>query len=139
MGFDGERASYEPLKKLIMNEQNADFLKRIKVREDSPQFFESISQKLIRQESLESNSNQQPDLIIAIDGGREEVPILTGFPSASYGYVTVSSVLMDLKKISEIEKEPFPNPIEVRNTETSVGIYTTFPGCNVFENKAQII
>ena len=134
MGFDGERASYEPLKKLIMNEQNADFLKRIKVREDSPQFFESISQKLIRQESLESNSNQQPDLIIAIDGGREEVPILTGFPSASYGYVTVSSVLMDLKKISELEKEPFPNPIEVRNTETSVGIYTTFPGCNVFEN-----
>ena len=41
---------------------------------------------------------------------------------------------MDLKKISELETERFPDPAEVRNTETAVGIYTAFPGCNVFES-----
>lgn len=47
--------------------------------------FEIIAKKFIAHESLESNNNQQLDLIIAIDGGRDKVPILKGFPCASYG------------------------------------------------------
>lgn len=132
MGFEGELASYESIRRIMSNEKIQQFVKQIKVKDDLSLVFENIKEKLIQQESLESNNNQQPNLIIAIDGGRDEVSIFKGFPCASYGYVTVSSVLMDLKKISELEGEKFPNPIEVRKTETAVGIDAVFPGCNVF-------
>lgn len=70
MGFKGELASYNPLKLLIMDKRNAQFLEKIKLRKDSSLLLENIVQKYIKQEFIESNNTQQPDWIIAIDGGR---------------------------------------------------------------------
>ncbi len=76
-------------------------------------------------------SSWQPDMVLAIDGSKQDVPIENGFPSAEYGYVTVASVLILLDKIRELEKGEFINPVEFRKTEKAATTESAYPGCNV--------
>ncbi len=76
-------------------------------------------------------SDWQPDMVLAIDGSKQDVPVENGFPSAEYGYVTVASVLILLDKIRELEKNEFINPVEFRKTEKAATTESAYPGCNV--------
>ncbi|MCL2722719.1 MAG: DNA double-strand break repair nuclease NurA, partial [Treponema sp.] len=54
-----------------------------------------------------------------------------GFPGAEYGYVTIAAVLIDLKLISQLEKEDIIDPKLFRKTETPATQESCFPGCNI--------
>ena len=129
MAFEGEFASYEPLRRLLVSEKVKALEKRLKKRqkqEDTDNFESTITKK-----SDLSESNLQPDLVLAIDGSHLEAMVDNGFPCAEIGYVTVASVLIDLKKIGELEKVEFIDPKNFRDTEKASTIESVFPGCNI--------
>lgn len=136
MSFEGEFAHYEPLRRVLDNEKVKDFLSKMKIRETSTVTEEAIS-KVLNKPQLQKNSAIQPDLVLAIDGSFVEAPVKHGYPNANMGYVTVASVLIDLKKLEKLEFEEFPDPKAVRNTENVGSVESVFPGCNVFtENES---
>ncbi|KAA6341240.1 hypothetical protein EZS27_010955 [termite gut metagenome] len=129
MGFEGEFASYEPLRRLRDSEKVRALETRFKIRQSEEQ-TENFENSLIKRSNL-SESNFPPELILAIDGSFQTAKAENGFPGAEFGYVTVASVLLNLKRISELEKEDFIEPKKFRETENASTIESVFPGCNV--------
>lgn len=114
MGFEGEFASYEPLRRLRESVKVQVFEKNIRIH-DSRAEKESISNLLCEVRELPPGPIQ-PDLVLAFDGG-EVVKAENGFPEAELGYITVASVLIDLKKVNEMKAHDFISPKEFRTTE----------------------
>jgi len=129
MSFEGEFASYEPLRRLLDSDKVKALHDRLKIRSsngDNKDFEDSIIQKV----DLEQ-SQLQPDLVLAIDGSYLAAKAENGFPGAEFGYVTVASVLIDLKLVRELEQNEFISPKKFRETEKASTIESVFPGCNV--------
>ena len=129
MGFEGEFASYEPLRRLRESTKVQALEQRFRIRQ-SEEEIESTESCLTKKSDL-IESSQQPDLMLAIDGSFQTAKSENGFPGAEFGYITVASVLLNLKKIGEIEKEDFIEPKKFRETENASTIESVFPGCNV--------
>ena len=129
MGFEGEFASYEPLRRLLDSEKVKALQSRLKIRERTEETDE-FEGDIVKKEDV-SESNLRPDLVLAIDGSNLPAKAENGFPGAEFGYITVASVLIDLKKVSELEKNDFIDPREFRKTEKASTIESVFPGCNV--------
>ncbi len=129
MSFEGEFASYEPLRRLRESSKVQAFEKSLVIR-DSKTEQNFVKDSLLDVTSLERSATQ-PDLILAFDGGELLVKAENGFPGAEIGYLTVASVLIDLKKVNELKSHPFIEPREFRETEKVESIETVFPGCNV--------
>lgn len=129
MGFEGEFASYEPLRRMVSSDK-LDAMKNRFVLRKEQQNKDSFNQQLTLISEL-TPSDFQPDLVLAIDGGELTVRVENGFPGAEVGYITVASVLIDLQKIKELGKQEFINPIKFRETEKASTIDSVFPGCNV--------
>jgi hypothetical protein len=129
MGFEGEFASYEPLRRILDNEKIELLQKRMRVQQNN-EFSELINESLVYKNALEL-SPIQPDLILAIDGGHLEGHPAKGFPGAEYGYVTIASVLIDLKLMRQLEKENFIDPKKFRETEKASTQESVFPGHNI--------
>lgn len=129
MSFEGEFASYEPLRRLLDSAKVKALHDRLKIRtsnDDNKDFEDSIIQK----DDLEQ-SQLQPDLVLAIDGSYLAAKAENGFPGAEFGYITVASVLIDLKLVRELEQNEFISPKKFRETEKASTIESVFPGCNV--------
>lgn len=129
MGFEGEFASYEPLRRLLDSVKVKALQNRLKIRqqqEETEDFEGSITKK-----SDLTESTLQPDLVLAIDGSNLVAKAENGFPGAEFGYITIASVLIDLKLIRELEKKEFVEPKKFRETEKASTIESVFPGCNV--------
>lgn len=129
MPFEGEFASYKPLRRIMESDTVKSIENRFKIRK-TDEITEDIESNLIYKDDL-VGSLWQPDMVIGIDGSLHRVKAENGFPSAEYGYVTVASVLILLEKIRELEKEEFINPKEFRETEEASSFDAIFPGCNV--------
>ena len=129
MGFEGEFASYEPLRRLLDSKKVQALQDRFKLREREED-SESFNNSIIKKSDLNENI-LQPELVLAIDGSNLAAKAENGFPGAEFGYITVASVLIDLKQIEELEKKEFINPKEFHETEKVSTIETVFPGCNV--------
>lgn len=129
MGFEGEFASYEPLRRLIDSEKVKALHGRLKIRKVDEN-SEDIDDLIIKKSDVET-SEIQPDLVLAIDGSNLVAKAENGFPGAEFGYITVASVLIDLKLVSDLEKKSFVNPKKFRETEKASTIDSVFPGCNV--------
>lgn len=129
MGFEGEFASYEPLRRLIDSEKVKALHSRLKIRKVDDK-SEDIEGLIINKSDVES-SEIQPDLVLAIDGSNLVAKAENGFPGAEFGYITVASVIIDLNLISELEKKSFVDPKKFRETEKASTIESVFPGCNV--------
>ena len=132
MGFEGEFASYEPLRRLRDSEKVKVFESSI-VPYKPIENFEQFTRELVAKDNIIS-SNQKPDMILAFDGGELIGSIEKGFPGSELGYVTIATVLIDLKKISHLEKKEFVSPNEFRETEKVEAKEAVFPGCNVVYN-----
>jgi hypothetical protein len=129
MSFEGEFASYEPLRRVLDSVKVQALQQRLKIRkriEDTVEFDNILVKKDVLIES-----EIQPDLILAIDGSHLEAKAENGFPGAEFGYVTLASVLIDLKKVKELEHNEFISPKKFRETEKASTIESVFPGCNV--------
>ncbi len=129
MGFEGEFANYEPLRRLLDSEKVKALQKRFRIRKQDEQ-TDNFEKEIIKKSDL-TQSNYIPDLILAIDGSNIAAKAENGFPGAEFGYITVSSVLIDLKKVKLLEENQFIDPKEFRETEKASTIDSVFPGCNV--------
>jgi len=134
MGFEGEFASYEPFRRLRESEKVQALEKRFRIRK-SEEETNNIESFLTKKSDL-SETSLQPDLVLAIDGSFQTAKAENGFPGAEFGYITVASVLLNLKRMSELEREDFIEPKKFRETENASTIESVFPGCNVvFDNE----
>lgn len=120
--------SYEPLRRLLSDSKINELITQIRVNSD----IEDVNwdEKTIKLSELEA-SLWQPKLLIAIDGDYSKSIIQNGFPGAEIGYITVSTVVILLDKVRELEKEQFIDPKKFRETEQPTSIDSLFVGCNV--------
>ncbi|HEY0055774.1 MAG TPA: DNA double-strand break repair nuclease NurA [Pedobacter sp.] len=128
MSFEGEFASYEPLRRMLDSAKVKALQERLKIRPTDDE--KEIDELIIHKDDLEP-SQLQPDLVLAIDGSSLTAKAENGFPGAEFGYVTVASVLIDLKLVKELERNEFISPKKFRDTEKASTIESVFPGCNV--------
>lgn len=128
MSFEGEFASYEPLRRLLDSNKVKALQDRLKVRTTDNE--EISDNTIIKKEDL-TQSILQPDLVLAIDGSNITAKAVNGFPGAEFAYITIASVLIDLKIVSELEQNEFINPKKFRETEKASTIESVLPGCNV--------
>ncbi len=129
MPFEGEFASYEPLRRLLTDERLEAIKERFKVRNNGQQ--DDLTTLNIISKSELSQSDWQPNYVIGIDGGYHKVPVENGFPGAEVGYVTVASVLILLDVIRKLEIQEFISPKEYRESEKASTFDSTFAGTNV--------
>lgn len=132
MPFQGEKASYAPLKRIVENPRIKELIKDWKIRER--EFHEETWKNDVFGFNNDYVSINVPNLILAVDGSRAESEVKNGFPCATVGYVTVASVLLDMKKVREVEASEFMDPIAVRQTETVSSIEAVLPGANIIAN-----
>lgn len=129
MSFEGEFASYEPLRRVLDSEKVKALQNRMHIRQPDDD-VQSIDSLLTEKKDL-TQSNLQPDIVLAIDGSNLTAKAVNGFPGAEFGYITIASVLIDLKLVRELEKDDFISPKKFRETEKASTIESVFPGCNV--------
>lgn len=128
MSFEGEFANYEPLRRVLDSAKVKALQDRMYIRQ---QEGENPIESILTYKKDLDESNIQPDLVLAIDGSNMAAKAVNGFPGAEYGYVTIASVLIDLKQVGELAKEEFISPKKFRETEKASTIESVFPGCNV--------
>jgi len=130
MPFEGEFASYEPLRRVLENEKVKDLRSRFKIRVEEGEEEEFVD-KLLSKNDL-PNSNWQPNYLIGIDGSVQSSSVPdTGFPGSEIGYITASGVLILMEKVRQLEDKEFIDPKEFRETEKPSTFDAVFPGCNV--------
>jgi hypothetical protein len=133
MSFEGEFASYEPLRRVLDSAKVKALQDRLRIRKPD-EGIESIEDLITKKGDL-TQSNLQPDLVLAIDGSNLAAKAVNGFPGAEFGYVTIASVLIDLKLVRQLEQNEFISPKKFRETEKASTIESVFPGCNVILDK----
>jgi len=92
MSFEGEFASYEPLRRLLDSEKVKALQNRFRLRKKTEESEDFDNDIIDKNELVESD--YQPDLVLAIDGSMLAAKAENGFPGAEFGYITVSSVLI---------------------------------------------
>ncbi|MDR2409349.1 MAG: DNA double-strand break repair nuclease NurA [Bacteroidales bacterium] len=129
MSFEGEFASYEPLRRILDSEKIKALEARLRIQPTNT--LSKNIQNLLTHKNELSHSNVQPDFVLAIDGSHQEVYPEKGFPGAAYGYIAIASVLIDLKKIQQLAKDDIIDPKSFRKTEEASTQESGFPGCNI--------
>lgn len=129
MGFEGEFASYEPLRRILDSAKVQALQERMRIRQTED--VDNNIDNLITRKCDLTQSNFQPDLVLAVDGSNLTAKAVNGYPGAEFGYITIASVLIDLKLVRELEKNEFISPKRFRDTEKASTIDSVFPGCNV--------
>jgi len=119
--------SYEPLRRILSSERIKEIQSRIKIKHQTEET--NWSEHAIPLSNLEK-TGWQPKLLIAIDGDYSASKIETGFPGSEIGYITVSTILILLEKMRDLEKEDFIDPKLFRKTEELSSIDSIFLGCN---------
>src|SRR5258706_6634736 len=131
MPFKDEFASYTPLRRILDSKKVQALQARYKIKIiNEKEEKEEFKKYLVRKADL-PKSKWSPEMILAIDGSRQEAPVDNGFPGAEIGYVTVASVLILIDKIKKLEKNDFIDPKKFRETEKASTIDSVFPGSNV--------
>ncbi|GJM17697.1 MAG: nuclease [Thermodesulfobacteriota bacterium] len=119
--------SYEPLRRLLSNRKIEQLRSKIKIRNEVEEV--DWSEITIALSELDG-SDWEPQLIIAIDGDYSKHQINNGFPGAELGYITVSTVLILVDKLRELEDSRFVDPKKYRETERPTSIDCLMVGCN---------
>jgi len=130
MSFEGEFASYEPLRRILSSEKIQALQQRMHIQPAIPN-AETIKRNIVALNDLPKGVVQQPDWILAIDGSHLEGHPEKGYPGAEYGVITIASVLIDLKKAAHLEKKDFISPKKFRETEKASSQESLFPGSNI--------
>jgi len=129
MPFENEFASYEPLRRILDNKKLDDLRGRMLPRAQ-PYSAADIHLPQIDVSAIDK-PDFLPDLILAIDGSYQCVPVKNGFPGAEIGYITVASVLLLMKDVQALSTKKFIDPKKFRETEKATAFDSVFPGCNI--------
>lgn len=126
MPYEGEFASYKPLARIANSERVQDIISRCKKKR--PDEGPADAELLI---SDVKSSNWLPDLVLAVDGSYHQVAVENGYPGAELAYLTVASVILDLKKQRQLDQNRPVSPLLARQSERAGSIDCALPGCNV--------
>lgn len=126
MPFEGEFAAYKPLARIMNNPRVQEVVTRCRKRETTS----AVSGPPLQQAPF-GPSNQLPDLVLAVDGSYQQVPVDNGFPGAELAYLTAAAVLINLAKQRELDARRPVNPKDFRDTQGTTSIDCALPGCNV--------
>ena len=126
MPFEGELASYKSIHRLANSQRVLELLGSYETR---PNGATDPSAPLVTLTA--TPSSWLPSIVLAIDGSHAEVTIENGFPGAEASYVTVSSVLLDVAKMRDLDSQRPVDPREFRKIEEADSIDCALPGCNV--------
>ena len=126
MPYEGEFASYHPLRRIVETEHVKQLLSRCKVCNEEDTALPALQPSLVSE-----CTDVLPRLVVAIDGSNTEVPVVNGYPGAKIGYCTVASVLIDLALIDELDSDRPIDPQKFRETEKASTIDAALPGSNV--------
>ena len=126
MPYQGEFAGYKPLSRIANSDRVQDIVGRCKKQR---QDRESSDVDLLLAEV--QPSEWLPDLVLAIDGSYHQLPVENGYPGAELAYLTVASVILDVKKQRELDRNRPVSPLASRDTEKAGSIDCALPGCNV--------
>lgn len=130
MPYEGEFAQYRSLRRLVENRRVHELLgQRMRIKDDTPG-DPVVQLKKVPLSELEPGI-WQPDLLLAVDGSNSVVEVINGYPGAEVGYVTVAAVLINLKKIKQLDMHRPVDPKQYRTVEDVASIDSVFPGCNV--------
>lgn len=130
MPYEGEFAKQRALKRIIENRRVQEILgKRMQVKGRSAD-VPKTKLKMLELAEL-SPSYWEPQLLLAVDGSYDPVPIENGYPGAEVGYVAVASVLTDIAKVRELDSARPVDPRQYRTTEEVDSVDWVFPGCNI--------
>lgn len=126
MPYEGEFAGYKPLARIANSERVQNIVGRCKKRvpDEGPSDVEPLMAEV-------QPSGWLPDLVLAIDGSYHQLPVENGYPGAELAYLTVASVILDVKKQRELDRNRPVNPLASRDTEEAGSIDCALPGCNV--------
>ena len=125
MPYEGEFASYHPLRRIAESERVKQLLGK------SKPFVPSESGPIATPTLVPETTAPLPDFVVAIDGSTAEVDVRNGYPGAKVGYCTVASVLLNLKRVNALDEERPVNPVDFRQTEEAAPIDSALPGSNV--------
>lgn len=125
MPYEGEYASYQPLKRIVESDKVKGLLKEARKLDrgelqaaavvcDAPVF-----------------GGKLPAAVIAIDGSIAEVDVSNGYPGAKVGYCSVASVIVDLAEMEKLDEHRPVDPTLFRKTEEVSSDGVAMPGCNV--------
>jgi NurA domain len=127
MPYEGEFAGYSPLRRIVESERVKKLLGSYKIRNTA----DSLSSMQILEPKNIQPSDWIPKRLIAIDGSHAEVSIKNGFPGAEASYITVASVILDIAKMKELDRQRPADPKEFRTTQKAESIDCALPGCNI--------
>ena len=126
MPYQGEFAGYKSLSRIANSDRVQDIVSRCK---KNVQNAESGDADLLIADV--QPSGWLPDLVLAIDGSYHQLPVENGYPGAELAYLTVASVILDVKKQRELDRNRPVSPLASRDTEKAGSIDCALPGCNV--------
>lgn len=133
MPYENEFAAYAPVKRLAESERVRDLLAKHRIVK-APSFSASggkITCPVVTPKELPELGQWLPDYVVSIDGSNAEVPIDNGYPSSRAAYITVVSVLLQLKKMRELDAVRPVDPRQFQETHSSDPMDAVLPGANV--------
>lgn len=132
MPYEGEFAGYKPLARIANNERVRNIVSRCRKR--VPEDGLADAELLVADKQP---SDWLPDLVLAVDGSYHQLPVENGYPGAELSYLTVASVLINIKKQRELDRSRPVDPLGSRSTEEAGSIDCALPGCNVVMDNEQ--
>ena len=129
MPYDGERAGYPPLERLVNSPQVRELLARARAwQQNSPDHPIEI-------QDAPSVEGSLPDLVIAFDSSWQETPAgalqKSVYPSAQIGYITISAVLIKMTDLNKASQNRPMDPVKYRATQTQNTTAIALPGANI--------
>lgn len=132
MPYEGEYAGYTPIKRIAENNRVKDLLKSYDVLSApiaSGTFAGGLTE--VTPDNLPRRVGWTPEYVISVDGSLAETPVDNGYPGAEVGYLTVATVLLNLKKMKELDAKRPVDPALFRETRNTTPVDDVLPGCNV--------
>ncbi len=127
MPYEGEFARYEPLRRIVESERVRELLGQFRIQTKSA---EQAAMHTLNVLPI-TPSGWLPDWVLAVDGSHAEVSIRNGYPGAQAAYLTVAAVMLNLRKLRELDARRPINPKDFRTIQQVEPIDRALPGCNV--------
>lgn len=70
-------------------------------------------------------------MVLAVDGGKHELPVRNGFPGAELCCITIAGVILDVRRMRQLETDRPVDPRSFKTMESASSLERFFPGCNV--------
>ena len=129
MPYEGERAGYRPLERIVNSPQVRGLLAR------SKRWQRESSNHPAEPRDAPCPDRALPDHVIAFDSSWQETPAgelqKDVYPSARVGYVTFSSVLLKMGELNKISKNRPMEPARYRRTRDESTTPVALPGANL--------